>query len=97
MTWPSNASTVIVNLKKVMSDQLKFIPLLTVLINRFVNGLLTRCCFDFKAFDIVKNAALPRFKLEAIVKSYMKRRRKRKNIGERSLETGEELMSLMEL
>jgi len=97
MTWPSNASTVIVNLKKVMSDQLKSIPLLTVLINRFVNGLLTRCCFDLKAFDIVKNAALPRFKLEAIVKSYMKRRRKRKNIGERSLETGEELMSLMEL
>lgn len=79
-----------------MSDQLKSIPLLTVLINRFVNGLLTRCCFDFKAFDIVKNAALPRFKLEAILKSYMKRR-KRKNIGERSLETGEELMSLMEL
>lgn len=77
-----------------MSDQLKFIPLLTVLINRFVNGLLTRCCFDFKAFDIVKNAALPKFKLEAIVKSYMKRRRKRKNIGERSLETGEELNEL---
>lgn len=59
---------------------------------RFVNGLLTKCCFDFKAFDIVKNAALPKFEVEAIIRKLYeicKRRRKRKNIGERSLETGE--------
>lgn len=76
-----------------MSDQLNFIPFLIVPMNRFANGLLTRCCFDFKALDIVKNAALPKFKLETILKkqkSYMKRR-KRKKIGERSLETGESI------
>lgn len=52
--------------------KLRFIPLLIVLMKRFVNGLLTKLCFDFKAFDIVKNAALPKFKVEAIIKNYVK-------------------------